>query len=28
MLNEKNKSFFIDVPIFSLDAPSINKILN
>ena len=28
MINEKNKSFFIDVPIFSLDAPSINKILN
>ena len=28
MINENNKSFFIDVPIFSLDAPSINKILN
>ena len=28
MINEKNESFFIDVPIFSLDIPSIKKILN
>ena len=28
MINEKNESFFIDIPIFSLDIPSIKKILN
>ena len=28
MINQKKESFFIDVPIFSLDTPSINKILN
>jgi len=28
MINEKNESFLIDVPIFSLDIPSIKKILN
>ena len=28
MINENNESFFIDVPIFSLDIPSVQKILN
>ena len=28
MINEKNESFFIDVPVFSLDIPSAQKILN
>ena len=28
MINEKNESFFIDVPVFSLDIPSVQKILN
>tara|TARA_B100001059_G_scaffold53893_1_gene48338 strand:+ start:7254 stop:7685 length:432 start_codon:yes stop_codon:yes gene_type:complete len=28
MINENNESFFIDVPVFSLDIPSIQKILN
>lgn len=28
MINEKNESFFIDVPVFSLDIPSVKKILN
>lgn len=28
MINEKNEPFFIDVPIFSLDIPSIKKVLN
>ena len=28
MINENNESFFIDVPIFSLDVPSVQKILN
>ena len=28
MINENNESFFIDVPIFSLDIPSVKKILN
>ena len=28
MINENNESFFIDVPIFSLDVPSVPKILN
>tara|TARA_B110000003_G_scaffold156514_1_gene156990 strand:+ start:507 stop:938 length:432 start_codon:yes stop_codon:yes gene_type:complete len=28
MINENNESFFIDVPVFSLDIPSVKKILN
>ena len=28
MINENNESFFIDVPVFSLDTPSVQKILN
>ena len=28
MINENNESFFIDVPVFSLDIPSVQKILN
>ena len=28
MINENNESFFIDIPVFSLDIPSIQKILN
>jgi ApaG protein len=28
MINENNESFFIDVPVFSLDIPSAQKILN
>ena len=28
MINENNESFFIDVPLFSLDIPTIKKILN
>ena len=28
VINENNESFFIDVPIFSLDIPSVQKILN
>tara|TARA_B110000495_G_scaffold103421_1_gene89340 strand:- start:253 stop:684 length:432 start_codon:yes stop_codon:yes gene_type:complete len=28
MINENNESFFIDVPLFSLDIPVIKKILN
>ena len=28
MVNENNESFFIDVPVFSLDIPSVKKILN
>ena len=28
MVNEKNESIFIDIPVFSLDIPSIKKILN
>ena len=28
MVNENNESFFIDVPLFSLDIPAIKKILN
>ena len=28
MINENNESFFIDVPLFSLDIPAIKKILN
>ena len=28
IINENNESFFIDVPIFSLDIPSVQKILN
>ena len=28
MINENNESFFINVPIFSLDIPSVQKILN
>ena len=28
MVNENNESFFIDVPVFSLDIPFVQKILN
>jgi len=28
MINENNESFFIGVPVFSLDIPSVQKILN
>lgn len=28
MINENNESFFIDVPVFSLDIPFVQKILN
>ena len=28
MINENNESFFIDVPVFSLDIPLVQKILN
>ena len=28
MINENNESFFIDIPVFSLDIPSVKKILN